>query len=696
MTTVTPTQILEVPTAISGVRFGYTIPPETRNLAIGIAAECTENLADRGALLKYTFFDATGNICIPAGNFSQSSKLGPFFYLTILDSDEQPIQKTVKALEVPPAAVRLVVSGVAWKPQMQTIIHEILMVTLDDSGLTKEKAEPLPDWFVKVLDPAIRKPWLQRAQDQAVRESGNSEINRKWSVDKEIVAKSRGIDFVARDHQSPGSPPANKVKVAIICDEFTYNSFSPEFESIVLLPETWREQMESFQPDIFLCESAWSGVDSRVRPWRGKIYGSIKFGYENRNVLFEILKYAKNSSIPSVFWNKEDPTHFPDRINDFVSTAARFDYVLTTAEEVLPDYCKFLPADRVGVMQFAAQPRTFNPLNVIEREKGAVFAGAWYKIHSERSRLMHQGFKYVMDSGIDLTIYDRNFGNNADLGFPSEYGAYIRRPVNHRATAALYRKYSLGLNFNTVVGSNTMFARRVFELAASGANVVSNYSPGIERIYGDDVIYFDRPKKMLIEYTDEELKTMSLRALNATLRRHTYRHRFEEILRFIGMPFKTVREKPTMITRVGSFDEADAALSYFLNKTQSFSRLLLVVSSNIPTSQASGYLTKYMSSNVTAVSESMLAKEKFPSSNFVQTADLIWVDPQLDITKESIEAAMLHGEYTHQPIAIADRVDIGWTAGSIRHGIRIAAPDVIDSILNPNMIRPILEVPRWS
>lgn len=688
------TQILDVPTALSKVRFGYSIPPGTRNLAVAIAAECTENHVERGALFKYTFFDSAGNICIPAGHFSQSKKLGPFFYLTILDREEQPIQNTVKSLEVPPSATRIVVSGVSWKPRMQTTIHEIHVIALDDNGFVEADAEHVPSWIIESADPSLKKPWVQRAKNRAKKEPGNSDFFRSWSIDKEIAAKQKGLKFVADDYQTSGPRPANKVKVAIICDEFTYNSFSPEFESVILLPDSWREQIEEFQPDIFLCESAWSGVDSRVRPWRGQIYGSIKFAYENRSVLFQILEYTKKNSIPSVFWNKEDPTHFPDRINDFVSTAARFDYVLTTAEEVIPDYCKFLSSDRVGVMQFAAQPRTFNPLGVIEREEGAVFAGAWYKIHKERSKLMHEGFKYVLDGGLDLTIHDRNFGNKGDLAFPEEYAPYLRRSVNHRATAALYRKYSIGLNFNTVLDSTTMFARRVFELAASGSTVISNYSPGVERIYGDDVIYFDRATRELKDYSSDERADMAMRSLKVTLGSHTYRHRFEEILKFIGMPFTSVREKPTMITRVGSFEEADTALSYYRNRTNIYSRLLLVISAAIPTSKSSAYLTKYMSKNVTAVSESLLAKENVPASNFIQTSDLIWVDPKQELTRESVKATLLHGEYTHQPIVVSDRKDIGWSAGTILHGMRITAPDVVQTILQPNIIRPILEVPR--
>lgn len=682
------------PLALSAVEKEYSIPTNTRNLIIGVAASFTDKHISKGALLSYKFFDSEDNVCIPTGSYSVSPRFGTFFYVDLPGTEKTSEQYTVHSIGVPPGAKSIMLTGVEWIAGMKTVVHELRIVPLDDSGFGKTHESALPHWITERTQQELKKPWAKRSTSLAKREPGNSPESQFWSIEKEIVARPKGLAHIDNHFRPVGAKLANKVRVAIICDEFTYNSFSPEFESLVLLPQTWREQVEEFQPDIFLCESAWSGVDSQTRPWRGMIYNSIKFTYENRKVLFEILNYMKSKSIPSVFWNKEDPTHFPDRVNDFVSTAARFDFVLTTAEEVVPDYCKFLPDNRVGVLQFAAQPRTFNPLGIQQRQDGAVFAGAWYNVHKERSRTMHHGFKYILDSGLQLTIHDRNYGNKEDLRFPDEYSAFIKPPVNHLATANLYRNHSIGLNFNTVVNSKTMFARRVFELAASGTTVVSNFSPGIERIYGNDVIYFDRDERLLHDYDVEERRKKTMNALNTTLSEHTYRHRFEEILSFIGMPFTSVRENPTMVCRISTHEEAESALSFFKNKMNIFSRLLIVVSAEIATSQTGSYMTRYMSKMVTVIAESLLLKEDVPTSNYVQTSDLIWVDPDLELKREMVHKVLLHGEYTHNPVVLSDRKDIGWGANAICHGMRISALDIKDAILSPETVRPTLEVPR--
>ena len=53
----------------------------------------------------------------------------------------------------------------------------------------------------------------------------------------------------------------------------------------------------------------------------------------------------------------------------------------------------------------------------------------------------------------------------------------------------VYKESEFGLNFNTVTDSNTMFARRVFELMASNTVVLSNYSKGVYRLFKDNVLY---------------------------------------------------------------------------------------------------------------------------------------------------------------------------------------------------------------
>lgn len=673
----------------------YEVPAGTRDLVVGISATYAGPHADRPALIAYKLIDDRGHVVVPNGHHYRSSHVGFFFYLDVDEREHSPAGKTVYSVAIPPGVVSIELAGHAWSRGVRTAVHELVVLTVADEGLSSGGDQEIPQWILDRIDPALRVRWSQRFTDRGPVEPGNDHDQKTWSIRKEITGSPLGLEANREAYRAHGPKEAHKFKVALICDEFTFNSFSPEFDYVILEPDNWRERVEEFKPDFLFCESAWSGVDSHRRPWRGQVYASAKFPRENRGALLSIIAYCKEKSIPTVFWNKEDPTHFHDRVNDFVSTASRFDYVLTSAEEMLDEYRKFMPADRVDVLQFAAQPREFNPLHVGERENRAVFAGAWYDIHEKRSDNMRAGMDAILDAEIPLLIHDRNLRSSArETNFPEPYSQYAHPAISHKATAKLYRSSRIGLNFNTVTESTTMFARRVFELAASGALVVSNYSPGIERIYGENVLFFDHHPGAIGELNVSELNRMAARAFRETMSRHTYRQRFEQILTFLGLRFTSGRPAPTMMTLVDSSTEAEAAVRAFNARKDDFSKLLMVVARSVPSSRTGRFFADYSAPHVNVVSEELISTERVPSTNFLSTPDVIWVDRQNIPSPQEIEAIMLHGEYTRHPVRLSDRDQIAMTAGTVGPGVRLAAIDVVPALAVRSGIQPILEVTR--
>lgn len=669
------------------------IPPGTRDILIGVSAQPAGRWRERGALIAYGFSDVDGNAALPSTDYLRSPAVGLFFYLDLQMETDNTSQPTVEVVSVPAGAATLRLNGKNWLSGMRSQVHELWIVPLDSAGLTAELAELLPEWMESGTPAAYKLLWAQRYRDRGPIEPGNDRDRQLWSIDKEIVGAPRAMDANRQAYRPHRAKPANRYKVAVICDEFTYNSFSPEFEHAILEPTNWREVLEAFQPDFFLCESTWSGVDTQRRPWRGQIYASARFPRENRGKLLEILAYCRERSIPTVFWNKEDPTHFHDRVNDFVSTASKFDYVLTTAEEVVDEYAKFMPAERVDVLQFGVQPRDFNPLSGAERADKAVFAGAWYDVHPERSATMRRGFDWVLDGGVDLEIFDRNLrSSSGETTFPDPYAKFVNPAVSHKATARLYRSSAIGLNFNTVVDSTTMFARRVFELAASGSLVVSNYSPGIDRIYGNDVIYYDRVNSRLNELAADDVRRRVSSALRKTLLGHTYRHRFESILKHIGLPFTSSRPAPTMMVEVSSEVEVQDAINTFHALGREYSRLLIVISDAVASSRSGRFVTDFSSANIDVISKELIATERVPSTNFLSTPDVIWAAPRTAPSGRALESLMMHGEYSRLPTRLSDRNRYGMTAGVAGPGSRLAAIDVNSALLEPTSARPILEV----
>ena len=129
---------------------------------------------------------------------------------------------------------------------------------------------------------------------------------------KEKEASSRYLDakrpegkvaLWGETHRSAALP-----KVAFLCDEMTWQDYKDCCNSIFLHPAIWREQLERFQPEIFFCEAAWSGIQIFEGVWRGRVYKDSRVLFENRKILLEILKYCKEKG--QSFGEKRIPHFF--------------------------------------------------------------------------------------------------------------------------------------------------------------------------------------------------------------------------------------------------------------------------------------------------------------------------------------------------------------------------------------------------
>ena len=233
------------------------------------------------------------------------------------------------------------------------------------------------------------------------------------------------------------------IKVAIIADQFTYDSYKYEFKAILINPDDWKEKFKIYKPDIFFCESAWDGIasENNEKPWRNKIFKRYDYKDENRKELLKILEYCKNNNIPTIFWNKEDPVHYRTEIWSYADTASEFDYIFTSSEECIKRYKKDYNHPNVYCLMFAGQPKLFNPLNLSnETIEYPVFAGAYYgENHPQRTEKMNMIFDKVIEEWGDLIIFDRNYYKQR-FDYPEKYQKYVRPAIKYEETAPLYKK----------------------------------------------------------------------------------------------------------------------------------------------------------------------------------------------------------------------------------------------------------------
>jgi hypothetical protein len=225
----------------------------------------------------------------------------------------------------------------------------------------------------------------------------------------------------------------------------------------------------------------------------------------------------------------------------------------------------------------------------------------------------------------------------------------------------VYKSSKFGLNFNTVTESSTMFARRVFELMSSNTLVISNYSKGVDEMFGDLVVFPDRDPERLKSLTFDEVDRIRDKALHEVLEKHTYKQRWRSILETIGLPFLENDTALTFTYIVKKREEALAAISWYQQYGIQFSgsRLLLVADISIDPLDVSKFYQEFNRFGVSVTS--MLHAEKYSISDRyrpVETSHFVVLRPSQSADAGRIKKGALHLQYmTEHLVALAERPD---------------------------------------
>lgn len=353
-----------------------------------------------------------------------------------------------------------------------------------------------------------------------------------------------------------GKQRAQKLlRVACIADEFTVHSFAPECELIQLGVDDWKLTMEVFDVDLLFIESAWRGLDGQ---WALKVSNLAP-------QLVALIEWCRKNGVPSVFWNKEDPVHY----DTFLPVAAKVDIVFTTDLDCIPSYRRDLGHGRVYLLPFAAQPAHHHPIEEFERRDAFNFAGSYYLRYPERQR----DFAVIIETARRfrcVEIFDRNFHDpHPNYEFPERFKPLVIGGLAFEEISKAYKGYRYGINLNTIKHSQSMFARRVFELMASNTVVVSNFSRGLRLLFGDLVISSDAESTLTdsIEAvcgSEVVYRKRRLAALRKVFSEHTYEHRLALIRSKVwDVPFEVAECQVAVVACVRNDLERATVLSAF-------------------------------------------------------------------------------------------------------------------------------------
>lgn len=315
-----------------------------------------------------------------------------------------------------------------------------------------------------------------------------------------------------------------------ILDDFSTQCFS----SLLPLWSVWPEEIETgilaTGASFLLVESAWNAGRGK---WRYRIASPT----QPKPELVRLINLCKKLGIPTVFWNKEDPPHF----DEFVKTASLFDRVYTTEGSLIDTYRSRLGHDRVGVLQFAASPRMHNPVRVERYRKGDIaFAGQYFvEKFPERREQMEFLFKSAVDH--DFAIFSRVLGGSTKYQFPHRYTKYVVGSLPYSEMVDEYKRHKIFLNVNSVPDSETMCARRIFELSACKTNVVSAPTRAISRVFTNGEISLVSNEAEAAQTYNSLLEDDRLRlqlgqnAWRTVSNLHLYDHRIEQVVNDLGV-----------------------------------------------------------------------------------------------------------------------------------------------------------------
>lgn len=351
------------------------------------------------------------------------------------------------------------------------------------------------------------------------------------------------------------------IRVVMIADEFTAEAFAYEWNVVQPTKDNWRDVIEEHNPHFLFVESAWEAVGGS---WRYQFVG----GLAPRKEIQELISYCKEKNIPTAFWNKEDPPHF----EDFLKTAGLFDFVFTTEGRKIGEYKQRLNHNNIALLPFAAQPVIHNParLKLMDRDRNIMFAGMYFRDKYPERRLQ-MDMLLPPSAKLGLDIFSRQDGTDPKYRFPDSVADKVRGSLPYHQVLGAYHAYKAVINVNSVVSSETMCARRIFEATACGAAVITNHTNAIDTFFPNNLLNVvsneaDAYSQMRALLRSEEYRDRKvLQAQRHLWENHTYSHRAEVVMEKLGIPFESQTQNSELISYFVSTNRPQNIENVFLN-----------------------------------------------------------------------------------------------------------------------------------
>lgn len=418
------------------------------------------------------------------------------------------------------------------------------------------------------VDSELSEYYLNGPSAHGLDGSDSARSGGKISSNREEMAHDFLVEMANSLPESNGTHHFQKIPLVagLITDEYMFNFYKDVFEEAVYLsPDNYQDVIAEKSPDVIIYVTCWKGMSGEE--WKG-----VKFREKPMKALDDILEYARSANKPTIFQSIEDPSNF----EYFLPVAEKFDWVFTSDEDMLSSYERELGHQRIAYGEYGANPSVNNPIGSFRYNLNrAFFAGSYPERYPERCADMKQIFSSIPDRDSNLVILDRNFYGEG-YEFPVEFQPSILGPVSHAELQKIHKLFRVSLNFNSIKGSPTMCAMRVYELQAQGKPIISNYARSVfNRFPGIRIVAQDT---QLSELNSPDPYFEELELANALMTRlFAEKSSYDVVsnmLRTTGLPGATQRDSRILVIADGDFDavsriaEAQEGVSVFVTTAE--------------------------------------------------------------------------------------------------------------------------------
>jgi spore maturation protein CgeB len=285
----------------------------------------------------------------------------------------------------------------------------------------------------------------------------------------------------------------------------------------------------------------WQKHVERILEQEGDVNAVLVFTVPMAHIRGIPTALREKYGVPVVFYDGDVPMSFPefggmDTGFNYYHGAdpSEYDLVISNSEGGLPRLLE-LGARRAEAVFWGADPEFFSP-QPVEKEYDVFFYGYGDKFRREWMREL-VGEPSRRDTSIDFALGGRDFlgdTGNARLVGDVPFNVFARAISAARINVNITRR-----SHATVFASSTA---RPFELASSGAAIVSNPYEGIERWFepGRELLVVESADEAAAAYRDllddpAQAEEMGRRARERVLDEHTYAHRARRVLELVGL-----------------------------------------------------------------------------------------------------------------------------------------------------------------